>query len=146
MVLQLIQKISWFFNNIANMLNKNSKNEQGQNSALNMIGVGTLIKGDISSEGDIRIDGTIEGKVMSKSKIAMGISANIKGDVFARSADISGKIFGDIEISETLFLRASSKITGNIKTNKLVIESGSEFNGSCIMGNIDKKNQSTIEQ
>jgi cytoskeletal protein CcmA (bactofilin family) len=128
------------------MLNKNSKNEQAQNSALNMIGVGTTIKGDISSEGDIRIDGNIDGKVISKSKIAMGISANIQGNVMARSADISGKINGDVEISETLYLRASSKITGNIKTNKLVIESGSEFNGNCIMGSLNNKNNSSIEK
>lgn len=128
------------------MLNKNTKNEQAQNSALNMIGVGTNIKGDISSEGDIRIDGNIEGKVISKSKIAMGISAIIQGDVNARSADISGKIIGDIEITETLYLRASSKITGNIKTNKLVIESGSEFNGNCIMGSVNHKNNPSVEK
>jgi cytoskeletal protein CcmA (bactofilin family) len=128
------------------MLNKNSKNEQGQNSALNMIGVGTTIKGDLSSEGDIRIDGDIQGNVISKSKIAMGISASIQGNVIARSADISGKINGDVEISETLYLRASSKISGNIKTNKLVIESGSEFNGNCIMGNVNNINNHTIEK
>ncbi|MDP2175976.1 MAG: polymer-forming cytoskeletal protein [Bacteroidota bacterium] len=130
------------------MLNKNTKNDQTQNSALNMIGVGTVINGDISSEGDIRIDGIIEGKVISKSKIAMGISATIKGDVNARSADISGKIVGDIEITETLYLRASSKITGNIKTNKLVIESGSEFNGTCMMNFSSQKTStsSSIEK
>ncbi|MBL7838424.1 MAG: polymer-forming cytoskeletal protein [Bacteroidetes bacterium] len=115
------------------MLNKSPKNEINQNSALNMIGVGTIIQGDLSSDGDLRIDGKIEGKVLSKSKIAMGAGAEIKGDVHARSADISGKIDGDITISETLFLRSSAKINGNIHTSKLVIESGAEFNGQCHM-------------
>jgi cytoskeletal protein CcmA (bactofilin family) len=115
------------------MLNKNNKSETAQNAALNMIGAGTLIKGDLTSEGDLRIDGSIDGNVISKSKIAMGVSASIKGDVKARSADVSGKIIGDVEITETLFLRASAKIYGNIKTNKIVIESGAEFNGHCNM-------------
>lgn len=117
------------------MLNKNPKNEPNQNSALNMIGLGTVINGDLSSDGDLRIDGKINGQVSSKSKIAMGAGAEISGDVIARSADISGKIEGDVNIGETLFLRSSAKIKGNITTSKLVIESGAEFNGTCFMNN-----------
>ncbi len=115
------------------MLNKNTKNESGQNSALNMIGLGTVIHGDMMSEGDLRIDGKIGGNVTSKSKIAMGAGSEIKGNVKARSADISGRIEGDIEINETLFLRSSARVDGNISTAKLVIESGAEFNGTCNM-------------
>jgi cytoskeletal protein CcmA (bactofilin family) len=115
------------------MLNKNSRNESGQNSALNMIGLGTVINGDLTSEGDLRIDGRIDGNVISKSKIAMGASSEIKGNVKARSADISGRIDGDMEVNETLFLRSSAKVFGNITTAKLVIESGAEFNGMCNM-------------
>jgi len=115
------------------MLNKSAKNDIPQNSALNMIGLGTIIKGDLTSDGDLRIGGKIEGNVISKSKIAMGASSEIRGNVNARSADLSGKIEGDVLINETLFLRSSAKITGNITTSKLVIESGAEFNGTCTM-------------
>ncbi len=115
------------------MLNKTPKNDSNQGNALNMIGIGSLIKGDITSDGDLRIDGKIHGQVVSKSKIALGGTSEIIGNVTARSADISGKIDGDVEITETLFLRASSKINGNIKTGKLVIESGAVFNGNCQM-------------
>jgi len=121
------------------MLNKNQKADPNQNSALNMIGTGTTIKGDLLSDGDLRIDGKIEGKVESKSKIAMGAGSEIKGNLLARSADISGKIEGDVVITETLFLRATAKINGNIKTAKLVIESGAEFNGSCEMSHSSSK-------
>ncbi len=113
--------------------NKNTKNENNQGAALNMIGTGTIIKGDLSSEGDLRVDGKIEGNTASKSKIALGAIGEIIGNVAARSADISGKIDGDVEIAETLFLRATAKINGNIKTSKLVIESGASFNGNCYM-------------
>lgn len=115
------------------MLNKHPKNDPAQNAALNMIGMGTLIKGDLSSEGDLRIDGKIEGDVLSKSKIAMGAGAAINGNVNARSADISGRIDGNVVVNETLFLRSSARINGNISTSKLVVESGAEFNGSCLM-------------
>lgn len=115
------------------MLNKNTKNDQAQNSALNMIGLGTIIKGDLSSEGDLRIDGKIEGDVASKSKIAMGAVASITGNVNARSADISGRIDGNVVVNETLFLRSSARINGNVSTSKLVVESGAEFNGNCQM-------------
>lgn len=98
-----------------------------------MIGLGTVIKGSLSSEGDLRIDGQIEGDVLSRSKIAMGAAAAIAGNVHARSADISGKIEGDVVVNETLFLRSSAKVHGNITTSKLVVESGAEFNGSCKM-------------
>jgi cytoskeletal protein CcmA (bactofilin family) len=63
----------------------------------------------------------------------MGASAGIIGNVNARSADISGRIDGDLIVSETLFLRSSAKINGNITTSKLVVESGAEFNGTCHM-------------
>jgi cytoskeletal protein CcmA (bactofilin family) len=115
------------------MLNKNNKSDNSQSSALNMVGTGTLVKGDITSDGDLRVDGRIHGNVNSKSKIALGASAEIIGNAIARSADISGKIEGDLEIAETLFLRATAKITGNIKTSKIIIESGAVFNGNCYM-------------
>ena len=115
------------------MLNKNNKSDNNQGSALNMIGTGTLLKGDITSDGDLRVDGKIHGNVISKSKIALGASAEIIGNTIARSADISGKIDGDVEIAETLFLRATAKINGNIKTAKIIIESGAVFNGNCYM-------------
>lgn len=121
------------------MLNKNTKNDPAQNSALNMVGLGTVIKGDMSSDGDLRIDGKIEGNVTTKSKIAMGAAALIMGNVSARSADISGRIDGDLMINETLFLRSSAKINGQVHTSKLVVESGAEFNGNCRMNSSDAK-------
>jgi cytoskeletal protein CcmA (bactofilin family) len=63
----------------------------------------------------------------------MGASAVIHGNTTARSADISGQINGDLHVSETLFLRSSARINGNITTAKLVVESGAEFNGTCKM-------------
>jgi cytoskeletal protein CcmA (bactofilin family) len=117
------------------MLRKNKKEVTGQtSSAINLVGLGTLIKGDLISEGDLRIDGALEGSIESKAKVAIGPSSLITGNVKARSADISGRIDGDLSIDETVYLRSTSQISGNISAGKLVIESGAVFNGTCNMG------------
>src|SRR5688572_13399202 len=101
------------------MLNKQNKNDNLPGSALNIIGTGTQVKGDIISDGDLRIDGKINGNVISKSKVAVGAGASVTGNVQARSADVSGRIDGDVEIAETVFLRATAIINGNVRTSKI---------------------------
>ena len=101
----------------------------------NMIGQGTKIVGDIETNGDIRIDGQIEGNVNSKGKVVVGSNGLIKGEVFCSNAELAGSLNGKINVSELLSLKASSKINGDIKTGKLNIEPGAIFTGTCNMGN-----------
>ncbi len=110
-------------------------------SSVNIIGEGTEIKGDINSNGDIRIDGKIHGKIFSKAKVVIGTTGEVNGDITCCNADISGKIDGEIKVQELLFLKSTSCIEGQITTEKLVIESGAEFNGECKMGagNVNEK-------
>jgi cytoskeletal protein CcmA (bactofilin family) len=58
----------------------------------------------------------------------------VEGTVLAQNAEIAGEIQGSIEVAELLILRPSAVIHGDIVTNKLVVESGATFNGSCRMG------------
>jgi len=74
------------------------------NGAINIIGAGTVIEGEIKSNGDVRIDGTIRGSVTSKAKVVIGATGVVEGDVFCQSADISGAIKGKTTVSEMLFL------------------------------------------
>ncbi len=101
--------------------------------ALNIIGTGTHIKGNLISTGDLRIDGSIEGLVDSKAKVVVGPGSEIIGNIQAQNADISGTVHGNVTVAETLFLKATARIQGDIITNKLVVESGAAFNGSCVM-------------
>ena len=103
-------------------------------SAVNLIGAGTSIEGEISSDGDIRIDGRVKGTITSKSKVVVGSTGSVDGDIVCENADISGKVFGTIESEELLFLKASAYVEGDITTTKFVVESGAKFNGSCRMG------------
>ncbi len=100
----------------------------------NVIGKGTVLEGNIETFGNIRIEGKIIGNVKSKSKIALGSSCHVEGNIVAQNADIEGEVKGKIEISEILVLKATAIIHGDIITGKLVVEPGASFNGSCKMG------------
>lgn len=115
-----------------------AKNNEPVSTSINLIGAGTVIEGEIKSNGDIRIDGTIYGSIISKSKIVVGATGHIKGDITCQNADISGTIEGKTNVTELLFLKASSKLNGDIFTGKLVVESGASFTGSCNMGAVIK--------
>jgi len=107
--------------------------EEISNSS-NVIGKGTTIEGNIDTSGNIRIEGRVIGNIKSRAKIALGNSSQVDGNVTAQNADIEGHVKGKIDISEVLVLKATSVITGDISTSKLVIEPGATFNGSCKMG------------
>jgi cytoskeletal protein CcmA (bactofilin family) len=108
-------------------------------SSINLIGAGTTIEGDIRSNGDIRIDGTVFGNVNSKAKVVIGNTGVVEGDINCQNADISGSVKGKTNISELLFLKAASKINGDIVTGKLIVEVGASFTGSCNMGPMIKE-------
>lgn len=121
---------------------KKRPSENPSSNSINVIGEGTVVEGNLNSKGDIRIDGRLKGVVNSSSKFVLGTSGVIEGDIHARSADVSGTVNGNIHIAETLFLKSTARVYGDISTGKLVIESGSEFNGKCTMG---KENVRTVE-
>lgn len=101
--------------------------------SVNIIGSGTVIEGDIKSEGDIRVDGTLNGTLITKGKLVLGGTGVIEGEITCQNADISGSINGKIKVAELLSLKGNSKLTGDIVTNKLAIEPGANFSGSCAM-------------
>lgn len=103
-------------------------------SSINLIGAGTTIEGEVKSNGDIRIDGLIKGSVNSKSKVVVGSTGKIEGDIYCQNADVSGSIHGKTNVAEMLFLKSTAVINGDIHTGKLVVEVGATFTGSCNMG------------
>jgi len=119
--------------------NKNETMKKTETTAaVNMIGVGTIITGDIVSKGDIRIDGTLKGSVNTEGKVVLGREGMIEGDVICKDADISGTIKAKITVSQLLSLKTTAKLNGDIITNKLSIEPGAAFSGSCSMGAVIK--------
>ena len=122
----------------SNNQNNNMKNSSNNSSVVNMVGSGTVITGDIKSKSDIRIDGILKGSVNTEGKLVVGSSGVVEGDVVCSNADISGEIKAKITVSQLLSLKSSSKLNGDIITNKLSIEPGASFSGSCSMGAVIK--------
>lgn len=106
--------------------------------SVNIIGAGTFIEGDITTNGDMRIDGSLTGTINVKGKLVVGPSGMVEGEIICQNADISGVIKGKIGVAELLSLKSSSKLTGDIITNKIAIEPGAAFSGSCSMGGVVK--------
>lgn len=100
----------------------------------NLITSGTKIKGDISADGDLRIDGVIEGTLNCKGKLVLGPEGSIKGDIVCKTAEVMGNIEGTMQISELLSIKSTAKINGEIKTTRLAIEPNAIFTGTCDMG------------
>lgn len=98
-----------------------------------LISAGTTLVGDVASENDLRIDGTVKGNVICSAKVIIGTSGFVEGNVTGVQADVSGKVTGNIEVKELLQLREESNVEGNIMASKLQIEPSAIFNGCCQM-------------
>jgi cytoskeletal protein CcmA (bactofilin family) len=110
-----------------------AKLTEPDHNAINLIGAGTDIKGDLDSVGDIRIDGTLKGNLKTKGKVVIGSTGLIKGEVQCKNSDVEGKVEGKINVQELLSLKATSVIQGDISARRLAIEPGAKFTGNCNM-------------
>ncbi len=118
-----------------------SKIIPNETPSVNIIGNGTDIKGDIKSNGDLRIDGFIKGTIKASGKVVVGSTGRVEGEINCQNADISGEVKAHIKVSELLSLKANAVVSGDILTNKLAIEPGAVFTGACKMGNPDTFNE-----
>jgi cytoskeletal protein CcmA (bactofilin family) len=111
-----------------------SKNQQTDAGSVNLIGNGTKIVGDITSAHDVRIDGHLTGNIVTTGRFVLGPNGVVDGNVTGGNADLMGEVKGKVNVSETLSLKSTSKVNGDIITGKLAIEPGALFTGTCNMG------------
>lgn len=102
-------------------------------TSTSLIGAGTSMKGDITSNGDLRIDGTLVGNIHCSAKVVIGANGVVQGDISGQQADIMGKVTGTIKVKDLLQLKGGSLMNGNIQAAKLQIEPTANFNGECHM-------------
>jgi cytoskeletal protein CcmA (bactofilin family) len=102
-------------------------------SSQNIIAQGTKMIGDFTSEGDFRIDGTIEGNIKTSGKVVVGKAGLIKGTLNGTDAYFEGKFSGKLTLSGTLTLKSSAHIEGEVMVGKLAVEPGATFNVTCAM-------------
>lgn len=113
--------------------NKKEKHMVENTSNQNIIALGTKIVGDFNSEGDFRIDGTVEGNIKTTGKVVVGKSGIIKGTLQGTDAYFEGSFSGKLALSGTLTLKAAAHIEGEVIAGKLAVEPGATFNVTCIM-------------
>ncbi len=102
--------------------------------ALNSLVQGSMVEGTVNSESDIRIDGAINGKLFCDAKVIIGPSGRVNGEVRCKNAVIEGAFEGTITVSELLNIRENANVSGEVTTNKLIVQSGATFNVTCNMG------------
>ena len=108
----------------------------GQSS--NRILGGTSLEGEVRSDGDIRVDGIIKGDVQISGKLVVGEKGQVEGTIVCANATVAGHLKGDITVEGLLSLQATAKVEGDVRTNKLSVEPGAEFSGSCNMGSVNR--------
>jgi cytoskeletal protein CcmA (bactofilin family) len=101
--------------------------------ALNALVKGTEVEGSLRCENDLRVDGTIKGKLSCQSKVIIGPTGFVDGEIRCQNAVIEGRFKGILHVTEQLNVRETAEIEGEIITNKLLVQSGARFNVSCKM-------------
>lgn len=115
------------------MFDKKPKSYTDLLGKTNRIVEGTIIKGNILSHADFRLDGDLVGNFQSNGKIVIGPAGSIKGDIICKNADIEGRFEGKIQVAEVLNIKAKAVIHGEVVCAKLAVEPGAEFSATCIM-------------
>ncbi|ARV06972.1 hypothetical protein BTO04_09865 [Polaribacter sp. SA4-10] len=126
---------------------KNKKLEKPKTMERNVIAKNTTIIGDIKSDGDFRIDGTLEGTIKTNGRVIIGVEGLVKGNVDAANADIEGKFSGKLLVSKILTVKATATISGDVVIGKISLEPGASFNATCSMkGAIKELNKGNDQQ
>lgn len=98
-----------------------------------VVGPSVKIQGDLNSEGNIKIEGQVTGKVKTSQSVMVDEGAVIAADVLAGNAIIGGEVQGNLKISGHLVLQSTAKVVGDITCTILRVEDGAQFSGKCSM-------------
>lgn len=106
-----------------------------------IIAEGTDVKGDMSSEGTIRVDGVVEGHILKAVGVIVGKTGKVAGDLNGESVIIGGEVSGNVVASNTLELLSTAQVFGDIKSQTLSIHEGAVFEGKCMMNAVKQPPQ-----
>lgn len=121
------------------------KDASSQMNADTVVGPSVKIQGDLNSEGNIKIEGQVTGKVKTTQNVYVSESAQIVADVIAGTCTIAGEVQGNVKVSSTLILLGTAKLNGDINCAVLRVEDGAIFSGKCSMGNSEKTSKNLPE-
>lgn len=128
------------------MFAENKKSNSSSFSQQNTIAQGTTFTGDLTSEGDFRIEGIVAGSLTTSGKVVIGKTGALEGTLNCDNADMEGKFKGTLNVSDTLNLRSSAHIEGEVQIGKLSVEPGATFNASCLMKGSVKELKNEVKE
>jgi len=102
-------------------------------NAHNQLIQGTVLQGDLICSGNLKVDGKVVGNITSPSRVVVGETGTVEGEIRCQNAQMYGEVNGFINCEDVLVLKSTAKIKGDIKTGKMVIEIGAFFTGNCSM-------------
>ena len=109
---------------------KNNKDKNKQEALTTFLQSGTSFRGDVRSEGPMRIDADFQGNIECRDRVVIGDGAFVKGTVNAAEIEIYGRYEGDL-YAGSISLKVGCRVQGDISCEVLLSESGSFFNGNC---------------
>ena len=109
------------------------KNESIGKDEVTIIGAGVVLEGKLSSNGNIRVDGAINGDITAIGNVTVGESGEITGEIKAEVISIGGRVMGSINAKEKAVLESKAVLQGDIVTKILVVEAGAIFDGNSKM-------------
>jgi cytoskeletal protein CcmA (bactofilin family) len=123
------------------MLGKENSNNSNQELET-IIGPSVKVKGNFNSQGNVKIEGSLNGTLDTTGNVKIGTDAIIKASVNAREIHVAGNVDGTLRATEKLILTSTAKVVGDIETKTLAIEDGAFFSGKCTMNNGQIKKES----
>jgi len=112
---------------------RKNKTAYNENKVVTMIGPGTLLTGELRCKGTIRIEGAIDGKVLSEDSVVVLESGKVKGDLIAGQVIVSGEVHGNIHAADRIEIMSKAKVVGDICAPRISIHEGVLFEGQCAM-------------
>jgi cytoskeletal protein CcmA (bactofilin family) len=102
-------------------------------AAVCVIGSKTTVKGEISGDEDVLVEGTVEGQIRINKDLRVGPGGTVKATIDAQSVVVSGEVIGDCHAAHRVEIQASGRLTGNIRAPRVVIAEGAVFKGNSDM-------------
>ena len=123
-----------------------SNRDASGHEAETVIAASVRVEGDFVSQGNVLIEGTVEGSLRTERNLRVGEQASISADVFAANASVAGEIKGNVSVSERLELEPTARVVGDIQTKILVVANGASIDGRISMDQQETKQTGAKEE
>jgi len=110
-----------------------------------IIGHTVKLEGDFVGDGDVIVEGIVNGNIATNKFLRVGENAQINAEISAQNAFISGEVNGNLKISNKLEVTSTAKIKGDIEAAQISIETGAIFNGKCQMSSATIEANESVE-